>query len=127
MDKLLEKPVYLCARGESGIPTTDLLGRPLPMPIGHRRGEPLGMGGLPVTVRRKIRLARRQDTRVVTWIADPNPKKPGTRSHARFLLYRVGMTLSEFLDTGGVAADIVHDINSGLIRVELPRAEKERE
>lgn len=116
---LLQRPIYMCARGETGIPLTDIEGRPLPLPIGHRRGEP---PAAPVTLkaaRARMQYTHRPDPRVITCIV-PNPKKPGSKSHARFELYREGMTVSEFMAVGGTTADIKYDAGHGYIRVDLP-------
>lgn len=120
MDKLLQKPIYLCARGETGIPTVDLLGRPLPMPIGHRRGEALGTGGLQRPIIDRLQRQRKHDPRVIVWIVEKNPKLPGSAAYKRFSLYKVGMSVAEFVALGGFPRDVVHDTHEGFIRVDMP-------
>lgn len=116
---LLQRPVYQCARGETGLPLTDIEGRPLPLPIGHRRGEP---PAAPVTLtpaRKRMQYTHRLDPRVITQVV-PNPKKPGSKAHARYALYREGMTVTEFMAAGGTSADVKYDADHGFIRVDLP-------
>ena len=50
-------------------------------------------------------------------IAHENPKQPGSRSRTRFGLYRSGMTVQEFLNVGGLIADIYFDISRAYIAV----------
>lgn len=64
-------------------------------------------------VRRSVTV-RREDTRRIARVAD-NPKKPGSASHMRFALYRVGMTVSEFLAAGGTMGDVKWDAERGFI------------
>lgn len=54
------------------------------------------------------------DHRVISQI-QPNPKKPGSASHARFALYREGMTVSEALAAGVTTADVRWDSERGFI------------
>lgn len=116
---LVRKPIYMCARGETGIPITDIEGRPLPTPIGHRRGEP---PAAPVTLtpaRRRMQYAQKIDPRIITVVV-PNPKKPGTKAHHRYSLYQTGMTVQQYLAAGGESSDIRYDVNHGFITVDLP-------
>ena len=117
---LLKKPIYLCARGETGFPETDFLGRPLPMPIGHRRGEPLSVGAPVIIVRRTMTRTLKQDPRVFIYVASPNPKQPGTAAHKRFALYQEGMTVTHYLALGGRPQDIKYDLGRGYIQLRLP-------
>lgn len=121
---LLEKPIYMCARGETGIPMYDMENRPLPLPIGHRRGEAAGTGGLPRKVKMRLgtkaQYHKKIDPRVIKTLIDYNPKMPGTKSHERFGLYTVGMSVSEYVALGGKAADIAHDVGKGFITVDMP-------
>jgi len=117
---LLERPIYLCARGETGIPLTDIEGRPLPLPIGHRRGQAPGTGGLPKRVANRVQYQRKHDPRVIVSVVEKNPKIPSTKAYDRFSLYRVGMTVSEYISIGGTPADIVHDVGKGFIVVDIP-------
>lgn len=61
---------------------------------------------------------RGSDPRVVTHVA-PNPKKAGSASHARFELYKVGMTVDEFVAAGGTIADVKWDSERGFIKLEV--------
>lgn len=117
---LLEKPIYLCARGETGVPLTDIEGRPLPLPIGHRRGQPAGTGGLPKRVAARVQYQKKHDPRVIVQLVEKNPKIPNTKSYDRFKLYTLGMSVSEYLALGGLPGDIVHDVKKGYIVVDVP-------
>ncbi len=59
----------------------------------------------------------REDSRVITHVAE-NPKRPGSASHARYALYGVGMSVSDFIAAGGRRADVNWDLSHGFIRVE---------
>lgn len=121
---LLRRPIYQCARGETGLPLTDIEGRPLPLPIGHRRGEPPAAPVTLTAARKRMQYTHRLDPRVITQIA-PNPKKPGSKTHARYGLYVEGMTVTEFIARGGTTADVKYDADHGFIRVDLPAARGE--
>ena len=47
---------------------------------------------------------------VITKLVENNPKRPMTQAHKRFGHYRTGMTVQEFLDSGGQIGDIYYDI-----------------
>jgi len=65
---------------------------------------------------RRAPRAPKSDPRVVTFVA-PNTKKPGSKSHARYELYVVGMTVSEALAAGLTGADIKWDGERGNIKI----------
>ena len=56
------------------------------------------------------------DARIVLLVQE-SPKQRGDRAHARFALYRDGMTVQEFFDTGGILGDIYFDVGHGYIAV----------
>lgn len=116
---LVRKPIYHCARGETGIPLTDIEGRPLPTPIGHRRGEPPAAPITLVPARKRMQYTPKLDPRIITSIV-PNPKSPGSKAHARYALYTEGMTVQQYLVAGGESSDIRYDVNRGYIKVDLP-------
>lgn len=116
---LVRKPIYHCARGETGIPLTDIEGRPLPTPIGHRRGEPPAVPTTLVAARKRMQYTQKLDPRVISSIV-PNPKTPGTKAHHRYALYAEGMTVQQYLAAGGESSDIRYDVNRGFIQVNLP-------
>ncbi len=64
------------------------------------------------------------DEYVIRVLVDDNPKRPGSRSHGEFALYKTGMTVSEYLAAGGSRAGINWDAERGFIAVEQPAAEK---
>ena len=65
---------------------------------------------------------RGNDPRVVATVA-PNPKKPSSASWARYELYRVGMTVDEFVAAGGTTADVKWDLEKGFITLAEPEKE----
>ena len=56
-------------------------------------------------------------TATIIVLAQENPKQPGSRARNRFDLYKTGMTVQEFLDSGGLTADIYYDISRAYIAV----------
>lgn len=56
------------------------------------------------------------DPRVIDSVK-PNPKKPSSASWARYELYRVGMTVDEFVAAGGTTADVKWDLDKGFITI----------
>lgn len=62
------------------------------------------------------------DPRVIVSVA-PNPKRPGSASHARYELYRVGMTVDEAIAAGVKREDIAWDSASSrkFISLESPK------
>lgn len=121
MSKLLRQPIYMCARGETSTPIEDALGRPIPLPIGHRLGQPVALGGISVAVKRKLNRYRKVDTRIIVEVA-PNPKQPGSAAFNRYALYEVGMSVDDFIALGGRHDDIRFDANRGFIRLEARKA-----
>ena len=47
---------------------------------------------------------------VIIKLAPGNPRRPGSKAHGRFGLYRTGMTVREYLEAGGLIGDIYCDI-----------------
>lgn len=56
----------------------------------------------------------KSDPRTIVSVA-PNPKKVGSASHARYELYQVGMTVSQFVAAGGTTADVKWDVDKGFV------------
>jgi len=82
-----------------------LVGRPLRKPQQRRISK------------KRSSSVRRIDNRVIATVGD-NPKKRGSKSHARFSLYEPGMTVSAFVDAGGTTADVRWDLARGYITLE---------
>lgn len=61
---------------------------------------------------------KRSDTRKIAWVSEKNPKKPGSAAHAKFALYRVGMTIDEFVSAGGTLADVKWDTERSFVKLE---------
>lgn len=60
---------------------------------------------------------RRSDPRVIAGVVS-NPKKPGSATHARFELYRPGMTVDQVCALGVTTADVRYDVDHGFITLE---------
>ena len=56
-------------------------------------------------------------SRVITVLVQANPKKPGSKSFARFALYKTGMTIGEFEKAGGRAGDVNWDTKHNFISI----------
>lgn len=54
----------------------------------------------------------------ITLISEKNPKREGSKSHKRFALYKNGMTVGEFVDAGGLFADLAWDSERGFVSIE---------
>ena len=54
---------------------------------------------------------------IITKLVQGNPKEPGSRARRRFGFYRSGMTVQEFLDSGGLIGDIYWDLSRAFIVV----------
>lgn len=54
-----------------------------------------------------------------------NPKKPGCKAHARFALYKTGMTVEQAKAAGITALDLQWDSQHGFIAVRSPNEEEE--
>jgi Protein of unknown function (DUF2786) len=46
-----------------------------------------------------------------------NPKKPGSKAYARFALYKDGMTVTQFLTSGGTRSDLHYDVDHKFIDI----------
>lgn len=57
------------------------------------------------------------DKRVITLLVKENPKRPGSKAHARFELYKNGMTVEQFLAAGGTLSDVAWNIAHKFIEV----------
>lgn len=74
----------------------------------------------PVKLEKKQPARRAQpteDARVITVLAKENPKRPGSKAHARFALYRTGMTVGEWLEAGGTMSCLAYDLEHEFIEV----------
>lgn len=60
------------------------------------------------------------DDDVVVKVSE-NPKKPGTKAHERFKHYRAGMSVREFIEKGGLRADLSWDVEHGHIKIRRAR------
>ena len=120
LSALMDKPVYKCAPGETAFPITDYRGKEISSPRGHRYGQTLEENKEPRPTQTRRSTPRKRgpqsDPRVIMTVKD-NPKTPGSKAHARYALYQVGMTVDEFLKAGGRRPDINYDLNHGFITV----------
>lgn len=66
----------------------------------------------------KASSSRTPKSAVIRLKTDSNPKRVGSNAHARFALYRDGMTVEEFIKAGGTMGDINFDQGKGFIALE---------
>lgn len=69
------------------------------------------------TAKKVAKEAANEDNRKIKVIAKENPKREGSASYDRFEIYENGMTVDEFKEAGGTAADLRHDEEKGFISV----------
>lgn len=122
IEKLIARPIYMCARGETSETLTDMRGNPLKTPLGHRRHEPpFFPERLAVPISDHIRgVPRKIDNRIITAVI-PNPKTPGSRAWARYNEYVVGKSVSwHLLNTAVIRPDINWDAKQGYITLVSP-------
>lgn len=58
------------------------------------------------------------ETAKITLLAKTNPKREGSKAHARFAAYRDGQSVGEALDAGVTTPDLVYDAKHGFIHIE---------
>lgn len=58
------------------------------------------------------------DSAIVTVLAAVNPKREGSKAHARFAFYKDGKTVAETLDAGVTTPDLVYDAKHGFISID---------
>lgn len=89
-----------------------LIGKPI-----VRRAPPVSKQARGTGPRRSVSV-RKSDPRKITFVSDVNPKKEGSASHARFALYKVGMSIDEFVQAGGTLGDVKWDAERNYIKIE---------
>lgn len=121
MEKLIAKPIYMCARGETSQLILDAKERPIPTPQGQYRGMPKLMTRVAKPFKAQSRkIAQKVDNRRVTDVA-PNPKKPGSIAYAHFNQYVHGKSVTwHVLNTDITLADIRYDASRKYIKLKTP-------
>lgn len=122
MEKLIAKPVYICARGETGMEILDDRNRPIITPRGGYRGiNPLTPFGVAREYQKKFRSFKAAvDNRIVV-STTPNPKKPGSVAHKHFDQYVIGKSVTwNILNTEITRADFRYDEKKGFVTVVAP-------
>lgn len=112
--------VLACAHDPSALAVMALekiVGRPIVRAPAGRTTQ-TAPSPAPRASRPKGNAVRRSDPRKIVWVSETNPKKPGSSAHRKFSLYRVGMTVSEFIEAGGTTADVKWDTERGFVRLE---------
>jgi hypothetical protein len=61
---------------------------------------------------------RYKRTCIITLLVSENPKRSNSAAWDRFALYRTGMTIAEYVASGGRPGDINYDVKHGLISVQ---------
>lgn len=64
---------------------------------------------------------RSPDDRRCTFVMTKNPRKGGTRAHARFRMWRAGMSVQQYITRGGTRRDVRVALHHGWIRLEAER------
>jgi hypothetical protein len=59
-----------------------------------------------------------EPTAKIEVMVDENPKRQGSKSHARFELYREAETVQDFINMGGLTADLIYDVQHEFITIE---------
>jgi len=57
------------------------------------------------------------DASKITILAEKNPKREGTKAHARFELYKDGMSVREYLEAGGRTSAVKYDLAHEFIKL----------
>ncbi len=80
--------------------------------------------GTPVLAawRKAVKTAKWDGAEVIRVLAKDNPKKAGSKSAARFALYRTGMTVEQARKAGVQKGDIVWDALAGDVSISAPTA-----
>jgi hypothetical protein len=105
--------VVMSIAREISIPGISAIEKLIGQPITRRAPQPTRTKG-----QKRGRARRTIDNRVIVHVT-PNPKKPGSASHARYESYEVGMTVTQALEAGVQSVDIAHDEAKGFIRLEV--------
>jgi len=99
-----------------------LMGQPLSkdFPKTSQEGGVRGAKGTRVKAEKKpksestLSTAPVTDDRIIATVA-PNPKKPSSKSFARYALYTVGISVADFISLGGLKADVKYDSEHSFI------------
>lgn len=54
----------------------------------------------------------------IVWKVKKNPKREGSKAHARFSKYMAAKTVAEYIELGGTKADLKYDEQKGFITLE---------
>lgn len=126
MEKLLAKPIYMCARGETSAVLLDAQNRVIITPKGSYRNTPeklyrdIEQTFNKIKTVSKFKKTKKLDNRIVTEVA-PNPKRPGSQAHAHYEQYKKGRTVSWHYDQTDVTpADVRWDSSKGFITLVTP-------
>lgn len=106
LETLIGHPLTrLAARGKARAPTDPRIR------LGMMTKE-----GTPRTPKERAASGASTDTRTITFVAE-NPKKPGSASHLRFVLYVVGDKVMDAIAKGVTSGDIKWDTERGFIKL----------
>jgi hypothetical protein len=68
---------------------------------------------------KRTKKAKEVDNRVITVLAEKNPKRPGSKAHKAFSQYKDGMTVSEYQKLGPYPAGYIkYDVKHTYIKVQ---------
>ena len=69
--------------------------------------------GAATPAKRRRRSALSNDTKIS--VVQQNPKRPGSKSHARFEMYKHARTRAQYIEAGGTTADFAYDLEHGFV------------
>lgn len=122
LEKVLGKPLYICAKGETSAILLNDDNERIQTPIGHRRGDLHIVGTnesrlTHITNHMTNKLAKvRIDPRIIVSIA-PNPKRPSSGAYARYQTYSLGKSIDWHYKNASVnQQDVRWDSYKGFIR-----------
>lgn len=103
---------------EATVALEKLVGRPIVRYVTPVRSTPAPRSHTAAVSAARGAAMKKSDPRKISWVQDANPKKPGSAAHHKFGLYRVGMSVSEFIEAGGTIADVKWDTERGFVKLE---------
>jgi hypothetical protein len=80
-------------------------------PRNHPRGDNRGPG------RTQPKEGTEMSDAKIVWKVKRNPKREGSKAHGRFERYMGAKTVAEYLEKGGLKADLKYDTEKGFLEV----------
>lgn len=86
-------------------------------PNGNGKGTPLVTAAKKANGKKSSGSGGFSPTAKITLLVPKNPKREGTKAHAKFAKYKNGMTVQAFIDGGGRAFSLAWDVKRKYISV----------